>query len=74
MPPKVTDAGVAEVTKDANFLAACFMGLKTKPVVDCAVVADKMSMSAGGARWVSAYCALLHRLLKFTKGTNFAQS
>lgn len=63
MPPKVTDAAVAEETKDAAFLAMCFMNMKSKPVVDTAAVAEKLLMSAGGVRWVSIRCTLLHCLL-----------
>ncbi|KAF7513570.1 hypothetical protein GJ744_008864 [Endocarpon pusillum] len=48
MPPKSTDAAVAAATKDTNFLAACFMNMKTKPVVDNAAVAAQLSMSTGG--------------------------
>jgi hypothetical protein len=48
MPPGATDAAIAAATKDTKFLATCFMNLKTRPVVDGAAVAKKLSMSAGG--------------------------
>ncbi len=48
MPPKSTDAAVAAATKDTNFLAACFMNMKAKPVVDNAAVAAQLQMSVGG--------------------------
>jgi hypothetical protein len=50
MPPKATNSAIAEATKDTNFLATCFMTMKTKPQVDNAAVAAKLSMSVGGVR------------------------
>lgn len=52
MPPKVATSWLADAKKDPDFLITCFKNLTSKPVVDYALVANELSMSSGGARWV----------------------